>query len=369
MTTLYPGSPSSFNRRSLHAAALCIVIIGTQPVLEADETPDSLTADLSLLTLPESVSCRAIAVARDRGIWVGGSHATLYHSMDNGETWQSKGPAADAQCDYRDVALLPGGRTVIMSAGPGALSRVLISDDDGETWSVTLPNPAADGFFNGMAFLDDGRGVLAGDPIEGRLTVFTTQNGGADWVSMDGPVVAAEEYGFAASGTGVVLDSDGRIGIITGGSRCRFHRFDVSIGRWTSTDIGIRSGNASSGAFSVAFLDSLGIAVGGDYKRPQQAERNLARTHDAGASWEVYSGEMPHKACVLGLSESLWLACGRTGIAVSTDAGITWQQLQDESFYTMATQQDADRAAGHHVVWLAGAEGRVGRLRLSAVSN
>ena len=201
--------------------------------------------------------------------------------------------------------------------------------------------------------------VSVGDPIDGRLTLLETQDAGQTWTTIPGPKVVDGEYGFAASGSGIVYGKNGRCLIATGGARARVLT-SVDHGKtWQESLTKVRQGNASSGFFSIAeHLGGSAVAVGGDYKNPQQTASNYAFRSNISGDWTVGDSLLPHKACVKFLTATRVLCVGRTGIALSEDAGRTWQAISDESFYTF----DVDSSNGD--IYLAGANGRMAHLRL-----
>ena len=321
--------------------------------------------DLQITQMPGDASCRGIVVDSEKAIWVGGTQSTLLCSTDQGQSWNKTAIAAPDGSDFRDVEEPSEGVIVVMSAGTGAASRLLRTEDQGASWDLVLENPDESGFFNGVAFNSMGFGALVGDPIDGRLTVFVSADSGKQWSKVDGPEVAPGEYGFAASGTGVVVTPEGAIGILTGGSRCRFCLRAAEETEWTSRDVGMRHGTDSAGGFSMTLRGLNGVAVGGDYQKPQLSQNNVAYTRDGGKTWTVPEARMPHKACVVAITDTLFLTCGRTGIAVSSNAGDSWKEVSRESFYAMAvTPVGRSKRRNDREVWLTGADGRVARLTL-----
>ena len=156
-----------------------------------------------------------------------GTKGGVARTVDGGKSWQlfSIGDDADGgMLDFRDVKALDTQRCVAMSAGAGGLSRVYHTVDGGVSWRLAYKNSHPGGFFNGMAFRDDDHGVLAGDPIDGRLFLLKTDDGGKNW-RRAAPDTAPEmhdgEHGFAASGTHLAVTGGGRILVSTGGIRAR----------------------------------------------------------------------------------------------------------------------------------------------------
>lgn len=309
-------------------------------------------------------SFRGLAVRSENETWVTGSSGTVIRTIDAGRTWQRISvPGAD-ELDFRDIEILPAGIVILMSVGNDDASRILRSTDAGETWKTVLINTEPKGFFDGMTFDEQGQhGMLFGDPINGRLDMYRTTDGGATWEQVpktQRPRLKEGEYGFAASGTGIVM-REGNIWIATGGSVARVHHSADSGKTWSAIDTPVRSGNESSGIFSIDFIDSeRAVVVGGDYKLPELDRNNVARSIDGGKSWvPLPQCRMPHKACVRFLGDGRLLTCGRTGVAFSSDHGQTWQVITTDSYFTLAV--DRDTGSG----FLAGSNGRVARFELN----
>ena len=119
-----------------------------------------------------------------------------------------------------------------------------------------------------------------------------TDDGGATWrVPPPGamPVAMPGEGAFAASGTCLTVRKGGtEAWFVSGGARVSraFRTKDGGLS-WSSAAVPVPAGNASSGLFSVAFLDARrGFVSGGDYKQPDLAALNGARTEDGGRTWK-----------------------------------------------------------------------------------
>ena len=116
--------------------------------------------------------------------------------------------------------------------------------------------------------------------------IFTTGNGGADWIRVPAdhlPPALPGEGAFAASGTNVAMGAGGQIWIGTTKSRVLRSLDD---GRsWSVVSTPLATGEAT-GIFSIAFRDAThGIVVGGNYRQEARAADNVATTSDGGATW------------------------------------------------------------------------------------
>jgi len=309
---------------------------------------------------------RGLAVFAAKRAWASGSGGTILRMRD-GHPWEKlAAPRGGEALDFRDVEALDADTVVLMSAGPGDASRIYRSVDGGATWKLAHRNPDKDGFYDAVAFWDAKNGMVMGDPVGGRFAVRVTEDGGASWASPKGlamPEALPDEGAFAASGTCLfALKGGNDAWFVTGGAKVArvFHTGDR--GRtWTAAETPAPAGNASSGLFSVAFLDAKrGYAAGGDYKQPAFQGLNGIRTDDGGATWSpsplsstgFYSAVVP----VPGSKDDL-VAVGLAGEAASHDAGRTWTP-------TGNLPMNAVSFTGFRVGWAVGPKGTIVRFTL-----
>jgi photosystem II stability/assembly factor-like uncharacterized protein len=283
-----------------------------------------------------------------------------------------------------------------MSSGPGELSRLYKTTDGCSSWKLVFTNPdasAGSGFWDGLLFVDRHRGLVIGDPahgnavnpIEGHTFTFRirmTHDGGETWA----PVIDPENFSpgknlmpldheslFAASNSAATITGDwlwfgtsrGRVlrnklfasfaatGIV-GGSTDPFS-FSPGIAwlDWQVSQTPLASGNESSGVFSLAFRDqNHGIAVGGDYKKPDESTGTAAFTSDGGKTWTA-AAKPPHgyrSAVAWDAANKAWIAVGTNGSDVSFDDGTTWVFLDSGKWNALS------------LPWVVGPEGRIAKL-------
>jgi photosystem II stability/assembly factor-like uncharacterized protein len=139
------------------------------------------------------------------------------------------------------------------------------------------------------------------------------------------PAALPGEGSFAASGTAITLCKDGTIYFGTGGPAARIFRSADRGRSWTATKIPLAGGKASRGVFSVACAAESIVAVGGDYKEPNCAERVAAYSHDSGATWHP-AAKQPggYRSAVASFSGD-FAAVGPNGTDVSHDQGVHWK--------------------------------------------
>jgi photosystem II stability/assembly factor-like uncharacterized protein len=195
--------------------------------------------------------------------------------------------------------------------------------------------------------------------VQGRFLIVVTRDGGRTWARVPAPPQPlAGESAFAASGTAVAAQGDGRAWIVTGGGSVPRVLRTADYGRtWSVDTLPIGAGNASSGAFGVAFRDaSHGVVVGGDY-RQEHAGGAAARTGDGGASWAPAGAFQP-----AGVREGAAYVPGTRTLVVVGPAGTLWSH-DDGASWTAADTVGfhAVSFAGPRAGWAVGAGGRVAR--------
>jgi hypothetical protein len=95
-----------------------------------------------------------------------------------------------------------------------------------------------------------------------------------------------------------------------------------------------------------------GIAVGGDYRKPEEATGTAAYTSDGGEHWSV-PGKLPHgyrSAVAWDATDQAWITVGSNGSDVSYDDGKTWQWLDSGNWNALS------------LPWVVGPKGQIGKL-------
>ncbi|KAI0107422.1 oxidoreductase [Hypoxylon sp. NC0597] len=316
-----------------------------------------------LLPTDSDARFRGLAPVSDKIAWVSGTSGTVLRSTDSGNTWESVGPKLseeDAALEFRDIEAWSAEKAVILSIGEGNSSRIYATSDGGATWTQSFTNQEPTAFYDCIAFENPERGMAMSDPVDGKIRLIETRDGGESWDVVDptGMAPALEgESGFAASGT-CLATTAGRWYVASGGvnpgrifrSRDGYH--------WDVSDASI-AGGEGSGVFSVQFRDAkVGLAVGGNYSAPMGAVNNAAWSGDGGVTW-IPSASFPGGY----RSGSSWmtgwysaaLAVGPTGSDLTLDGGRNWKVFDNGSF-------DSVECVKGPVCWASGENGRVARL-------
>ncbi|MEM7308172.1 MAG: oxidoreductase [Planctomycetota bacterium] len=306
-------------------------------------------------------SLRGLSAVDERVCWASGSGGTVLRTVD-GRTFEPRPVAGAEELDFRDVHAFDAERAVVLSAGTPA--RVYRTDNGGADWQLAFEHPDERAFFDAMAFWDERRGLAFSDPIDGKLVVIRTADGGRTWTPLPPdafPDSPEGEAGFAASGTCLAVGADGEAWIGLGGTAgARLFRTGDGGATWSTHATPLAQGLPSAGVFSLALLDAgRGVAVGGDYATPEATAANAATTADGGRTWAP--AETPprgYRSCVVTVDvagASQLLAAGPTGTDVSLDAGRTWTAHSEVGWHVLAV-------GGDGAVWAAGSDGRIARL-------
>jgi photosystem II stability/assembly factor-like uncharacterized protein len=151
-----------------------------------------------------------------------------------------------------------------------------------------------------------------------------------------GPSANKDEGAFAASGTCVFKRGTREAWFGTGGAGGGrvFHSEDGGQ-TWSTAKTPIRHDSASAGVFSLAFSDALrGIAVGGDYMKPDESAGNIAITEDGGKTWTAPKGSPPagYRSAVTCRDSKTCIATGTLGSDFSSDGGRSWTKFGEEGY-------------------------------------
>lgn len=254
-------------------------------------------------------------------------------SLDGGETWT----VGNINIGSTDLAIgdicAINATTAYIAVFPnaaGVTGGVWITTDSGATWqrqSTASFNTGTESFTNIIHFWDAQKGVTMGDPASGYFEIYTTTNGGTNWVrvpSSNIPTPLDGEYGY----TNNFEVYNNVIWFQTNKGRL-YKSTDFGL-TWTakSTPLTDWSGDAGGG---LAMKDeNNGIIVARDFR--------FFRTSDGGNNWvpEVPTGYFRNfeVAFVPGTVDT-YVTTGEDpdgigrGSSISADGGVSWLDIND----------------------------------------
>lgn len=275
---------------------------------------------------------------------------------------------------------------IVMSSGPGDLSRLYKTTDGCSHWKLLFTNPDKDGFWDAMVFSDRSHGMILGDPTLNRswdnpnaknleFTVLKSFDGGVKWERESDnyhELRATEGFtAFAASDTALVA-FDEKAWFGTGGQTGAyvFIADDFNVAppavicdcfpmppktQWFThrVRVPLSSESPASGIFSLSFRDANhGVTVGGDYTKPNEPMGTAAWTADGGEHWTA-AAKPPHgyrSAVAWDAEAKAWIAAGTNGSDISYNDGKTWTPLDNGNWNALS------------LPWVVGPQGRIAKL-------
>ena len=239
--------------------------------------------------------------------------------------------------EFRSIAKTNDGLFIMSVGSPALIYRY----SNTAIKKIVYEEAGAGVFYDSMRFWNDREGIAVGDVVNGCLSIIITRDGGNTWTKLDCdqlPPPTEGEGAFAASNTNIAIAGE-LTWIATTSSRIYF---SADKGRyWQIIETPVINEKATQGIYSIDFYnENIGYAIGGDYTDPDFNFSNKAITKDAGMNWELVAkdAEPNYKSCVQFIPNSNGkglVAVGFTGISYSSDMGMTWKKLSDESFYTI----------------------------------
>jgi photosystem II stability/assembly factor-like uncharacterized protein len=362
--------------------AALLLIVASSVLLSAQEKTSGPWVKQSSGT---TAGLRGIHAVGGGVAWASGSDGTVLRTEDGGYMWQRCAMPPNAEkLDFRGIWAWDENTAIVMSSGPGDLSRIYKTTDGCSHWTLLFTNPDKDGFWDAMVFENRDYGVVLGDPVSSAFSAFVTDDGGMDWEKDTDPDLRASSKGegaFAASNSALAfairhneneaasidatLDAFGTGGpggasIFVRTSQLVMKDVQDGLGplpsfgsKWKRVPGPLTAGTASSGVFSIAFRDDKhAIAVGGDYEKPGLSAGTAAWTVDGGQHWTA-AERPPHgyRSAVAWDSEAkAWIAAGTNGSDISYDDGKTWTSLDDGNWNALS------------LPWVVGPQGRIAKL-------
>jgi hypothetical protein len=343
-------------------AALALFACSLLPAQRAPGSP------WQMQTSNTTAGLRGIHAVNSQIAWASGTNGTILRTTDGRRDWRRCATPPDAaRLDFRGIWAWDAKTAIVMSSGPGPLSRLYKTTDSCAHWKLLFTNPDKNGFWDAMVFLNKNYGYILGDPVGGSFVLMSTIDSGRTWKRQDRKFLKTAPGGgaFAASNSSLWMNPVVPSYLGTGGTAGSFVFYtraaQIAPGyEWYKSKVPIAHGTPSSGIFSLAFRNlSDGVAVGGDYIKPNDPSGTAAWTADAGEHWTA-AKVPPHgyrSAVAWDPSAKAWIAAGTNGSDISYDDGKTWQPLDDGNWNALS------------LPWVVGPDGRIARLTASLLPS
>lgn len=331
---------------------LFILWLAVTPLLSAAQQIQIIQSD-------KKISIRGLSVVDDRVIWVSGSAGTVGRSLDSGKTWRWMQVKGFEKTDFRDIEAFDGATAIIMAVGSPAY--ILKTNNGGDDWKTVFEDKRPGMFLDAMEFWNEQSGIVVGDPVDNKIFIARTFDGGSQWQTLPDSLYPKAEKGeamFAASGTNVRALSLSEAAFVTGGTTSRLFIRDKTY------TLPLVSSKETTGANSFAVFDNKKrkpathiVVVGGDFAADTLSLQNCIISKDGGKNW-LSPARPPYgyKSCVEFLNKHTLIACGTSGVDLSTDGGMNWYRLSKNSFHVCR------KAKNGKAVFLAGADAVIGKL-------
>ncbi|REH48883.1 photosystem II stability/assembly factor-like uncharacterized protein [Tenacibaculum gallaicum] len=311
----------------------------------------------------DSTSIRAmLAISNDELIFAG-SKGDITSTKDGGKTWQTQ------NLKYNDT-IIPHFRSIAKNGEHifvlSVANPALLYKGNENSYELVYTEEHEKVFYDCMQFFADGKhGIAVGDPTEDCPSVILTSDGGNTWTKLPCSQLPTFEEGeafFAASNTNIAIVNN-TVWIGSGGTKARILKSTDFGNTWEVFDTPIVQGDGPQGIYSIDFYnENNGIAIGGNYSKPEDNNANKAVTTDGGKTWTLVANNTNpnYKSCVQYVPNTNGeevFAVGKTGISFSNDGGHTWKEVSKESYYAI---QFIDK----NTAWLSGHE-KIGKLVLN----
>lgn len=300
-----------------------------------------------------SVSLRGLSVVNDSVLWVSGSKGTVARSINGGKNWERMQVIGYEQRDFRDIEAMDEQTAIIIAVDTPAI--LLKTTNGGKEWKLVYENKTPGMFLDALAFWNEKSGIVIGDPIDGKIFIARTVDGGDSWRSIPhqlAPIAEEGEALFAASGSNIIPLNAEEAVFVTGGKQSRLFLRDKKI------NLPLLQGQTTTGANAIAVWNENNmIAVGGDFAKDSSRAGNCVIIRNKGK--KMITPTVPpfgYRSSVTYVNATRLITCGTSGVDVSEDGGMRWRNLSATGYHVVK------KAKKGNAIFLAGGNGRLARL-------
>ena len=318
--------------------------------------------------------------------WASGANGVVLRTED-GRTWQTCAVPPDAgNLDFTSIQGFDAKTAVVMSSGKGKLSRVYKTTDGCRAWTQVFTNPNASGSFESLHRATAVEMVLLGDPVDGKLSMYSSHNTGSAWSPVGAPGLdVPKSAGGVTAATASITNVDWLMTFGTAGKDAAVYTFTVTCKTspcsftWMGKPTPVGQSSPIAAVASVAgrtysgapvpgvtgdvatSLTTTLVAVGGNPGTPDANTAVAAISTDSGNTWRL-AGMQPHgyrSSVAFDPKRQRFIAVGPNGTDVSSDDGMAWLPLQPGPY----DSADADKHwTSISLPYVVGTKGRIGIL-------
>lgn len=194
-----------------------------------------------------------------------------------------------------------------------------------------------------------------------------SNNLGETWETnkLDGIALNEGEAFFASSGTNLQISKSSNTFkkgsfMVTGG---KVSRLLNARDQRDQFPLPLLQGKESTGANSITVSPSgkYAFIVGGDFANDTMRTGNsIALQLEPSILFkQPTTPPFGYRSCVIYLSNSVLIACGTSGVDLSRDGGMNWENISKQSFHVV------QKAKNGNAVFLAGGGGRIAKLAIN----
>lgn len=319
----------------------------------------SLGQTIKVLTQGQPTSIRGLSVPNDSTVWASGSKGYVAKSVDGGQRFRWLLVSGYEERDFRDIEAIDSSTAIIMAVDEPAI--ILKTTDGGKSWSKVFEDSTKGMFLDAMDF-NGNEGVVVGDPIDGKVFLAQTNDLGNTWTILKEDIECSQlkegEAFFASSGSNIlkystVQNLNKKI-FVSGGKISRLFVDE------TCYSLSLQQGHSSTGANALDLSPShrMGIVVGGDFARDKISDSTAVlfslkkRINFSIPKIQLHG----YRSSLAYISNKKIIACGTSGVDLSTNGGKTWKLIDEGSFHVVKKSKTGQS------VFFAGTKGRIGKL-------